>query len=192
MINPNMKFLTVILLGAFLTSNAQKTITNEILQKELKNSSGIENIWIYSFQLEEKAELYSIDIVNEGMLTEPPLYNAETKMQLNPNIVANSEVRKRIVNSLIANGFLDTIYLRDDTVFKNLWFPADYFEIENPLIVLEIFHLHKGYANQIFIKVDSFKRVERLTEILSADLTKKERKIFKQFRDNIERLKTEE
>lgn len=48
---------TIILLGLFLTTNAQKTITYEKLKKELTNSSEPEIISIYSNQLEQKKRI---------------------------------------------------------------------------------------------------------------------------------------
>src|SRR5690554_6551942 len=81
----NMRILTtIILLGVFLTTNAQKTITYEKLRDELINSSEPEIISIYSNHLEQKSELYLIDLVKDGILSEPPLYDTETKKQLTP------------------------------------------------------------------------------------------------------------
>ena len=91
---------TIILLGVFLTTNAQKTITYEKLRDELINSSEPEIISIYSNHLEQKSELYLIDLVKDGILSEPPLYDTETKKQLTAEIVTTSELRKQIVDSL--------------------------------------------------------------------------------------------
>ena len=145
---------TILLLGAFLTTNAQKTITYEKLLDELINSSEPDIISIYSYQLEQKAELYLIDLVMDGILSEPSLYNQETKTQLTAEIVTTAEVRKRIVNSLNSNGFLDNLYLRTDTVYTNLNFTNDYFVIERPLIVLEILHRYDDGIMQTYLKVD--------------------------------------
>lgn len=179
---------TILLLGAFLTTNAQKTITYEKLLDELINSSEPDIISIYSYQLEQKAELYLIDLVMDGILSEPSLYNQETKTQLTAEIVTTAEVRKRIVNSLNSNGFLDNLYLRTDTVYTNLNFTNDYFVIERPLIVLEILHRYDDGIMQTYLKVDSDMRVDKILEILSADLNKKQQRVFKQFRGNIKRL----
>jgi hypothetical protein len=116
---------TLILLGFFLITNAQKTITFEKLRDELINSSEPAVISIYSNQLEQKNELYLIDLVKDGILSEPPLYDTETKKQLTAEIVTTSAVRKRIVDSLNSNGFLDTLYLRTDTVYTNIKTPND-------------------------------------------------------------------
>ncbi|MGQ1911204.1 hypothetical protein ACT3CE_15640 [Marinifilum sp. RC60d5] len=184
-----MRILTTILLfGTFLITNAQKTITYEKLLDELINSSEPDIISIYSYQLEQKAELYLIDLVMDGILSEPPLYNTETKTQLTAEIVTTAEVRKRIVNSLNSNGFLDSLYLRTDTVYTNLKVHNDYFVIERPLIVLEILHGYEGGIMQTYIKVDSDMRVDKILEILSANLNKKQQRFFKQFGENIKRL----
>jgi hypothetical protein len=83
MTDRNMRILTtIILLGVFLTTNAQKTITYEKLRDELINSSEPEIISIYSNHLEQKSELYLIDLIKDGILSEPPSYDKETKKQL--------------------------------------------------------------------------------------------------------------
>ncbi|NME72915.1 hypothetical protein [Flammeovirga aprica] len=179
---------TIILLGLFLTTNAQKTITYEKLKDELINSSEPEIISIYSNQLEQKNELYLIDLVKDGILSEPPLYNSETEKQLTTEIVTTSEVRKRIVDTLNANGFLDTLYLRTDTVYSNIKFPNDNFIIDKPLIVIEILHGYDSGIMQSYIKVDNKEQVDRLVEILSTDLKKKQQRVFEQFGENIKRL----
>ncbi|PKQ64367.1 hypothetical protein BZG02_05990 [Labilibaculum filiforme] len=179
---------TILLLGIFLTTNAQKTITYEKLQDELINSSVPDIISIYSYHLEQKAELYLIDLVKDSILSEPPLYNSETKKQLTAEIVTIPEIRKRIVDSLNSNGFLDILYLRTDTVYTNIRTPNDYFVIDKPLIVVEILHGYDSGIMQSYIKVDDKEQVDKLLAIINDILSKKQRKVFKQYRENIKNL----
>jgi hypothetical protein len=179
---------TLILLGFFLITNAQKTITFEKLRDELINSSEPAVISIYSNQLEQKNELYLIDLVKDGILSEPPLYDTETKKQLTAEIVTTSAVRKRIVDSLNSNGFLDTLYLRTDTVYTNIKTPNDYFVIDKPLIVVEILHGYDSGIMQSYIKVNDKEQVDKLLAIISDILSKKQLKVFNQYRENIKSL----
>ncbi len=179
---------TIILLGVFLTTNAQKTITYEKLRDELINSSEPEIISIYSNHLEQKSELYLIDLIKDGILSEPPLYDTETKKQLTAEIVTTSELRKRIVDSLNSNGFLDTLYLRTDTVYTNIHTPNDYFVIDKPLIVIEILHGYDSEIIQTYLIVNKKEQADILLEIISNVLDKKQRGLIKQYRENIKRL----
>lgn len=183
---------TIILLGVFFTSNAQKKITYEKLRDELINSSEPEIISIYSNHLEQKTELYLIDLVKDGILSEPPLYNTETKKQLTAEIVTTSELRKQIVDSLNSNGFLDTLYLRTDTVYTNIKTQNDYFVIGKPMIVIEILHGYENGIMQTYLKINNKERVNILLEIFSNVLDKKQREIIKQYRENIKRLENED
>ena len=179
---------TIILLGDFLTTNAQKTITYEKLRDELINSSEPEIISIYSNHLEQKSELYLIDLVKDGILSEPPLYDTETKKQLTAEIVTTSELRKQIVDSLNSNGFLDTLYLRTDTIYTNIKTPNDYFVIDKPLIVIEILHGFENGIMQTYLKVNNKEQADIIFEIISSVLDKKQRGLIKQYRENIKRL----
>ncbi len=179
---------TILLLGVFLTTNAQKTVTYEKLHNELVNCSEPDLISIYSYQLEQKSELYLIDLVKYGILSEPPLFDTKTKKQLTAEIVINSTYRKEIVDSLNSNGFLDTLYLRIDTVYTNIMTPTDYFEIDKPLIVIEILHGYDGGIMQTYLKVNDNEQADKLLEIINKVMDKKQRGLIKQYRENIKRL----
>lgn len=179
---------TILLLGVFLTTNAQKTITYEKLRNELVNSSEPDLISIYSYQLEQKSELYLIDLVKGGVLSEPPLFDAKTKKQLTAEIVINSTDRKDIVDSLNSKGFLDTLYVRTDTVYTNIMTPTDYFEIDKPLIVIEILYGYDGGIMQTYLKTNDNEQADELLAIISNVIDKKQRGLIKQYRESIKRL----
>ncbi len=178
---------TILLLGVCLITNAQKTITYEKLIDELINSSE-PYITLYSNRLEQKSELYLIELLRDDMLTEPPVFDTESEKQLTADIVTTARVRKRIVDSLYSNGFLDTLYLRTDTVYTNIKSPNDYFVIDKPLIVIEILHGYDNGIMQTYLKVNNRKQVDKLFEIISDELSKKQRRLLRQYHENIKRL----
>ncbi|BDX39106.1 hypothetical protein CYCD_24610 [Tenuifilaceae bacterium CYCD] len=189
MIDRNMRILTtIILLGVFFTTNAQKTITYEKLQDELTNSSEPKIISIYSNHLEQKSELYLIDLVKDSIISGPPLFDKETKKQLTAEIVTTSEIRKRIIDSLKSNGFLNTLYLRTDTVYTNIQTPNDNFLIDKPLIVIEIMHGYDSGIMQTYLKVNDKEQANVLLEIIRNALDTKHWGLIKQYSNNIKRL----
>ncbi|WP_054717642.1 hypothetical protein [Marinifilum fragile] len=185
-----MRALTFIILTAVVFSaNAQTAISYEKVLSDLLNSSKCALISIYSNQLEQKSELYLIDLVNEDVLSEPPIFDAKTKKYITADIVTNSKERKLIINCLNSRGLLDSLYVRINESYTNIKSLNDNFEISEPLMVIEIMLGVESEIMQTFVKIEDINQAEGILMEIDKILGEKNQKLFNHYSENIQRLK---
>ncbi|WP_439185826.1 hypothetical protein [Carboxylicivirga taeanensis] len=188
--NKNMRvFSLLILISLSLTSNGQTTLSYEKIIEGLMNSEESTMISFYSYQLEQESELYFIDLINNEVLTEPPLFDSKTKKQLTADIETNSLERKLIINYLRTNNLLDSLYVRVNQSYINIETPKDNFELSEPLVIIEIMHGLDNTMMQTFVKIEDENQCERILLDISEILKRDNSSYFKQYREGLRRLK---
>jgi len=183
-----MKRIIILFSVFFLFVSAQDLIKQTSVCNEILNSTEI-IISLYSHHLKEKSELNQIHIVREGLLTDPPIIGIKREVLLNVDIITNFKERKNIIEYFYSKGFLDTLYLRINDLYINIENITDTFTIEEPFIVVDIFHNYMNSFMLSFFKINEFEVADKLLCDLKKFIEEENHWYIEKFRENIKKLK---